>query len=47
MLLLPGTQEPAFHAGAEEPLLSHGGVQEEICGSITSCGNTQGRLQVE
>lgn len=41
---LAGTQEPAFHAGAEEPFLPHGGVQEEICGSISRCGNTQRRL---
>lgn len=47
VLLWLGAQEPALHAGAEEPLLPHGGVQEEICGSIPSCGNSQGRLQVQ
>lgn len=40
-ILCPGAQEPALHAGAEEPFLSHGGLQEEICRSITSCGNPQ------
>lgn len=45
--LQPGAQEPPLHAGAEEPLLPHGGVQEEVRGSITRCGDPQRCLQVQ
>lgn len=47
VLLWAGAQEPALHAGVEESLLPHGGVQEEICRSVPSCGNSQGCLQVQ
>lgn len=47
LVLQLGAQKSALHARTEEPVLPHGGVQEEIRGSVTGCGDPQRRLQIQ